>query len=135
MSTTLRMIIACRAADAPALNAWWRANVDPEGGDTFDVPLQLPTDPPGTVRGYWAGVTLTPAQVIVVVQKLCQIAAISFPADWSTSTLSQKKAWFLANKADLLTTGKVRIRFCGVDDQWDDPELLLAEAGYQRAVL
>ena len=132
MSAPIRLIIACRAADSGALNTWWRNNVDRDGGDVFDVPLQLTTDPPGTVRAYWAGVSLYPDQAKTIAQKLAQMSAISFPADWDSLTLAQRKAWFVANKAALLSAGKVRIRFCGIDETWDDPEALLAEAGYRR---
>ena len=62
---------------------------------------------------------------------MAQMASISFPADWDASNLAQKRAWFVANKAMLLSAAKVRIRFCGVHEIWDDPEEMLADAGFR----
>ena len=135
MGASIRMIIACRAVDSGTLNTWWRNNIDKEGGDAFNVPLQLTTDPPGTVRAYWAGVSLYPEQAKTIAAKMAQMAAIAFPADWDSLTLAEQRQWYQDNKAVLLSAARVRIRFCNSGETWDDPDELLAEAGYQRAVL
>ena len=127
-----RVFVIIPAAKQAQVNAWWKANVDPAGGDlTFTAGLSASGS--GSVSHYVACGSFTAAQFKLVVQQLCALAAVSFPSTWDAMTAAQQRAWVVSQYTGL--RNKSNLKWVTVDNNagsWSDYELETGAAGLKR---
>ena len=125
-----RLILIAPVALQTPLNAWIAANIDPSpAGPWFQANLSSTGSTPATYC--WCNTALTLAQITAIANKICTMASITLPGDWSTETFDQQHSWFLANSAAIKANAGITTDLCDNTGTWTDPTSLLSGLGLQ----
>lgn len=125
-----RLLLIAPVARRAALNTWFAANVDSEGGaQTFAVGLSPAGQPPAT--HYWCSGAWTDQQLRLILQRLCVLAGIAFPADWTTRTKAQKLSWLAGQRDAIRVATGIRVVRDDGDGAWSSPHSERGAAGLQ----
>lgn len=122
-----RLYVIIPAARCNAVNAWIKANLNPEGGDWFTPCLSADGNAPHTHAHCDAA--LTDAELKLLLRRLVQIASLDLPANWDTRTRAQKKAWFATQRDAVNTNVGIYIEFGDNDGSWPDAAAAMAAKG------
>lgn len=124
-----RILWAIPAANQAAYNNWVQANLDPDGGDrTFTVGLSPTGTAPATFYVSCGAYTL--AELKKIVQRLCQLAGISVPANYDDMTRAEKRVWFRSQIPTIKAQTGIRALLLDDNDgDWSDYQAQIAAAG------
>ena len=126
-----RWLIVSPAARQAALNAYWAAQIDTDGGGefTFTVSLNatgLISDP---ATHYVSCTSLTRAQAGAFVRRLCILAGIAQPSGWEDWTKAERLQWLTAQRPAIVAATGIRFWRSDNDGEWDDFRTRLEAAG------
>lgn len=133
MATTYlhRLHVIIPAARCAAVNAWCKANLNPEGGDWFTPSLSADGNEPYTHAE--CSVALTNSELKLLLAQLLSMASASLPANWDSRTRAQKKAWLLAARDAFDVQTGIYLTPSDNDGVWEEPEEARTHKGVQTA--
>jgi hypothetical protein len=126
---THRLLIVIPASRQTAMQNWWGNNIDASDttGSTWTVGLSATGSAPAT--HYWACVALTPAQIKLIIQRLCNLSGITIPSGLASYTKAQIVQWITDNLVAIRIATGVRILRDDNDGIWSDYVLQAEVAG------
>lgn len=129
MATQLirRVLFLVPDARKNALVTWWLANVDATDINLLSVGLSTTGNAPAT---HWAScAALTDIQFKKVMQRLCNLASITPPANWDSMTRDEKRDWLRSQITPIRQSTGIGIRVDDNDNGWDDYQAAITAAG------
>jgi hypothetical protein len=103
-----RLTFVIPASLQASVNAWIAANIDSVGGSNwFTVELSATGISPPTY--YWVNTSLTDAQCLAILQKVCQLASITPTSTWSSMTQAEKIAYVASIQASIQSATQIYI--------------------------
>lgn len=125
-----RLVVIIPAAHRTALNNFFATQLD-EGGDAFTIWLNASGSNQDAITHYWNNRSYTPAELKKLMQRLCNLANITPPADWDTMTKQQRKQWLLDQRQAVRDATGIWVMAADNDGQWDNPQDGLAHESLQ----
>ena len=123
------MLAVVPVARVVAFNSWLKTNIDPGGGDWLTPSLSATGTAPATFA--WFSAALTPAQLKLLMIRLCALSGIVQPAGRDGWTRQQRKQWLLDQRAAIRTATGIWVAPQDNDGQWDNPQDALTFLGLQ----
>jgi len=122
-----RVLFLVPDARKAAMVTWWMANVDASDTNLLSVGLSATGSAPAT---HWAAcAALTDVQFKKVMQRLCNLASITPPANWDSMTRTEKRDWLRSQIVPIWQRAGIGIRVDDNDGTWDDYRAAVATAG------
>lgn len=128
-----RCLVIIPAARQAAMNAYWKANLDPRGGEyTFTVGLNASgkdTDPP---THYWCYGSFKDTELAKIAGQLASEAKVASPPKFDELSKAAKSQWLTDNKGAITAGAGIVVVRDDAADVKANPDAELAALGLKR---
>lgn len=125
-----RILMVTPAANCAAVNAFIKAEIDPEGDDWLTPRLSANGLAPATHA--WTSFALDDDAGKKLLGFLSQRSGLPIPSQWDSWNRTQKKQWLTAAKETILAATGSLIIAMDNDGNWADPYQIIAGRGWKE---